>query len=212
MGEADRIEALQKAHAIEQFLSRAYPHDSLLPKMRAILAQPTTGERRYRDAQRINQDLELVRDGPEKAAIFEKTQPIIEELYDTYHKKTKHLPPDANFYDVPESVQEVVKVDKSPPPPTTLPEAVKSAVDSVRSVGSDLAEQAASDTAKTGFGAFVGGALLNAGGRFVDGLASGVTSLFSTSDSKADMNAKQKNLLEQFCFNGTEWTKYTKVD
>ena len=198
MGEADRIEALQKAHSIEQFLSRAYPNDHLLPAMHAILAQPVSDEQRYKNAHRISQDLELVRDGPDKSSLYEKIQTIREDLYDAHHKKVKNMPVDPDFYRVPESVREVVKAD-STPPPTTLPEAVKSAVDSVRSVGADLAEQTASDAAKTGFWTLVGGAVMNAGGRLVESTASSVSSLFSSSDSKAsDMNAKQKNFLEQF--------------
>ena len=198
MPEYDRIEATQKAHAIEHFLSSVYHHDHLVPKMHAILAQPTTGERRYKDVYRINRDLEFVRDGPEKMAIFEKTQPIIQELYDTHHKRVKNLPDDQDFYWIPESVREVVK---APPPPTTLPETVRSEIESVRSVGVDLAEQAASGVGKTGFGALIGGALLNAGGRFVDGLAGGVSSLFSSSNDKEQpdiMNAKERTLLDRF--------------
>ena len=192
----DRIEATQRRHAVEQYLNSIYPNDHLLPAMHAILAQPVSDEQKYKNAHRISQDLELVRDGPDKASLHEKIELIREELYDTYHKKVKNLPPDENFYAVPESVREVVK--EAPPPATTIPEAVKSAVESVRSVGADLAEQTASDAAKTGFWTLVGGAVMNAGGRLMESTASSVSSLFSVSDGKADMNAKQKNLLEQF--------------
>ena len=194
-GEYDRIEATQKAHAIERFLSSVYTHDHLVDKMHVILSQPTTGERRYKDAYRINRDLEFVRDGPAKVAIFERTQPIIQELYDTHHKTVKNLPDYQDFYWVPESVREVVK----DPPPTTLSETVRSEVEAARSVGVDLAEQAVSDAAKTGFGAFVGGALMNAGGRFVDGLSNSVSSLFSLPSSKEpDMTPREKFLLDHF--------------
>ena len=124
-GEYDRIEAAQRSHTINQFLNKFYPNDHLVPAMHLILSQPVSDEQKYRNAHRIAVDLESVRDGPEKSRLYEKITGIREDLYDQYHKKVKNLPPDPNFYQVPESVQEVVKKADNSPPPTTLPQAVK---------------------------------------------------------------------------------------
>ena len=79
MGEADRKEFIQRqsiAQLTEQMFRRMYPNEKLVPLMHKILAKTdVTDEQKYRNAMRINKELEAVRDGPEKSQLFEKTQP-----------------------------------------------------------------------------------------------------------------------------------------
>ena len=106
-GESDRKEYIQRQQSVaelaEQMFKRLYKNEALVPLMHKILAKTdVTEEQKFRNAMRINKELDWVRDGPEKSQLFEKTQPIIEELYDTHHKSTKHLPDDENFWVVVE--------------------------------------------------------------------------------------------------------------
>ena len=108
-GELDRKEYIQRQQSVaelaEAMFKRLYKNEPLVPLMHKILAKTdVTEEQKFRNAMRINKELDWVRDGPEKSQLFEKTQPIIEELYDTHHKSTKHLPDDENFWIVVEPV------------------------------------------------------------------------------------------------------------
>ena len=163
MGEADRKESI----AYMQRLKNFFKNDHLVPKMHAILAQTTSDEQRYINAKRIASDLALVH--PDKAAdLYAKTQPIIQDLYDAHHHRTKHIADDPLFYSVPESVKEVI--------------------DTARDTAADAAAQTVEVTAKSA----VGGGLLASGALFASKVVAGALSaggsLFSlpTTNTKPD--------------------------
>ena len=161
MGEADRKEAI----ALEHALRRIFTNDHLVEKMHSILATSTSDEQRYLAAKRISADLSLV--NPEKAApLYAKTESIISDLYDQHHKRTKDRPDDPLFYDVPESVKEVIDV--------------------ARDTASGAAAQAVETSAKTavGTGLLASGALLAS--KFVSGALAAGGSLFSLPNTKPD--------------------------
>ena len=110
MPELDRKEFIARQHSVaelaEQMFKSLYRNEPLVPLMHKILARTdVTEEQKFRNAMRINKELTFVRDGPAKSELYEKTQPIIEELYDTHHKSTKHLPDDENFWITVEEVE-----------------------------------------------------------------------------------------------------------
>ena len=156
MGEADRQEWTQRKHSIAQLTEKMYrtlyPNEKLVPLMHKILAKKdVTDEQKFRNAMRINKELESVRDGVEKSELFEKTQPIIADLYDTFHKKTKHLPEDENFWVLVEEVEKAEKVEEP------VEEAELPRVDPI-----DVARDTAVEATEEGFWgnvAKVGGAL-----------------------------------------------------
>ena len=173
MGEADRKQAI----ALEHALRRIFTNDRLVEKMHLILAQPPSDEQRYLNAKRISADLPQVH--PEHAApLYAKTQAIIEELYDKHHKRTKDRPDDPLFYDVPESVKEVIDV--------------------ARDTASGAAAQAVETSAKTavGTGLLASGALLAS--KFVSGALAAGGSLFSLPNTKSDMKPIPTKYLKKF--------------
>ena len=110
MGELDRKEFIQRQQSVaelaEQMFKRLYKNEPLVPLMHKILAKTDiSDEQKFRNAMRINKELDFVRDGPVKQELYEKTRPIIEELYDTHHKATKHMEPDENFWVLVEPVE-----------------------------------------------------------------------------------------------------------
>ena len=83
MGESDRKEFIQRqsvADLAEQMFRRLFKNELLLPLMHKILAKTdVTEEHRYRNALRINKELDFVRDGPAKSESYEETTPIIQD-------------------------------------------------------------------------------------------------------------------------------------
>ena len=112
-GELDRKEFIQRQQSVaelaeQMFYKRLYKNEPLVPLMHKILAKTDiSDEQKFRNAMRINKELDFVRDGPVKSQLYEKTQPIIEELYDTHHKATKHMEPDENFWVLVEPVEPI---------------------------------------------------------------------------------------------------------
>lgn len=166
MGEYDRKEFIQRqsvAQLTESLYRRMYPNEKLVPLMHKILAKTdVTDEQKYRNAMRINKELEAVRDGPEKSQLFEKTQPIIADLYDLHHKKTKHLPDDENFWVLVEEVQK--EKEKEEKETEKVEEITSDPIDVARDTVVDVAEEGLGfwgNVAKVG-GALGAGAILTA--------------------------------------------------
>ena len=194
MGEADRKEFIQRqlsvAELAEQMFKRLYKNEPLVPLMHKILAKTDiSDEQKFRNAMRINKELDFVRDGPVKSELYEKTQPIIADLYDTHHKKTKHLPDDENFWVLVEPVER---------PRDPIDAARETVVDvaeeswgfwgSVAKVGGAIGAGALA-TAKTGFNLAMD-AMPNLQRKEVE----------ETEEVEEDMKAKQKVLLDRFAY------------
>ena len=193
MPELDRKEFIQRQQSVaelaEAMYKRLYRNEPYVPLMHKILAKTDiSDEQKFRNAMRINKELDFVRDGPVKSQLYEKTQPIIEELYDTHHKATKHMEPDENFWVLVEPVEPI----RSDP------------IDVARDTAVDVAEESLGfwgSVAKAGT-AIGAGALATAKTGF--NLAMDVMPAMPTlqrkdnEDEEEDMKAKQKVLLDKF--------------
>ena len=73
-GESDRKEYIQRQQSVaelaEQMFKRLYKNEALVPLMHKILAKTdVTEEQKFRNAMRINKELDFVRDGPVKSEL-----------------------------------------------------------------------------------------------------------------------------------------------
>jgi hypothetical protein len=143
MGEYDRKEFIQRRQSVaeltEQMFKHLYKNEALVPLMVKILAKTDiSDEQRFRNAMRINKELDFVRDGPIKSELYEKTQPIIADLYDTHHKATKHMEPDPNFWVM---VEEVERVKEAELEPVVEPARRSDPIDVARETAVEVAEE-----------------------------------------------------------------------
>ena len=100
MGEADRKELIARLSGwlFGGGAKDAHPDPKVALMYRILERTDVSQEQAYRNAARINKELELVPDSRAKNELLYKTSEFIEELYDKYHKKTKNLPDDPDFW------------------------------------------------------------------------------------------------------------------
>ena len=119
MGEADRKELIARLSGwlFGGTTTDTHTNPTIALMYKILERTDVSQEQAYRNAVRINRELELVPNSRAKTDLLIKTTDITEQLYDIYHKKTKHLPDDPDFWTQFDSSSTIPTVTLSTPHP-----------------------------------------------------------------------------------------------